>query len=77
MDEIKKAIEAQNEYCKEHHLLRFAPPDGFCYSCYENIYRMIERTGWRGRQYISGISLEEAGSSLITYCPHCHRSFCE
>ncbi len=77
MSEVNQAIAAQNEYCDKRSLLRFAPPDGRCYYCHQNIYTMIEQTGWRGRKYISGISVEQAGSTLINYCPHCQRSFCE
>lgn len=25
----------------------------------------------------TGISVEEAGATLVTGCPHCHRTFCD
>ena len=63
-----KAGEAQDRYCEEHHVPRFAPSkyaDYRCGGCYKNIYRD------------GGISVEEAGRRLVTGCPFCHRSFCE
>ena len=41
----------------------FAPKDGFCWSCGEQIY---ERISW-----------EQARHELITGCPHCSRSYCD
>ena len=50
---IKEAIEAQENYCREHELPRFAPSDGFCEHCCTNIYachiNMVrERFGSKG-----------------------------
>ena len=61
-----KARQAQKKYCEEHNLPHFAPESGVCWRCGNNIYY-----GQRG------ISVEEAGSTLITGCPHCHWSYCE
>ena len=41
----------------------FAPKDGFCWSCGEQIY---ERISWK-----------QARHELITGCPHCSRSYCD
>lgn len=66
-----EAIKAQEEYCTAKHVPRFAPANGMCTYCQEQIYapRRGKTTG--------GISLKEAGSRMVTGCPHCHRSFCE
>ena len=79
MEEIKgikyksaQAKEKQREYCKEHSLPHFAPDDGICFSCGQNIYRPIEHKG-----YVTGISVERAGKELITGCPHCNRTYCD
>lgn len=79
MEEIKgikynsaQAKEKQREYCKEHSLPHFAPYDGICFSCRQNIYRPIEHKG-----YVTGISVERAGKELITGCPHCNRTYCD
>ena len=61
-----KARQAQEKYCEEHNPPHFAPASGVCWRCGNNIYY-----GQRG------ISVEKAGSTLITGCPHCHWSYCE
>ena len=85
---IQKSIEAQDKYCKEKDYPHFAPTSGYCWKCNRNIYVQI---GWkiengRGIQlslnseevtHTTGISFEEAGSQLVTGCPHCNRSYCE
>lgn len=71
---IKEAIEAQENYCREHELPRFAPSDGFCEHCCTNIYACHI---WANTGAESGISVAEAGKRLITGCPHCNHSFVE
>jgi len=66
MIDIEKAIAAQKEYCEINKAPHFAPLTGRCWNCRRNIYE-----GERG------YSVERAGSSLITGCPHCHRSYCD
>jgi len=61
--QIRKKIEAQRLYCQERMLPHFAPPDGKCWSCGNDIYLTI--------------TLETASNSLITGCPHCHKSYCD
>ena len=61
--ENKDKIQAQQNYCKETGNPRFAPADGICWTCKKDIFEKI--------------SLEKAGSELITGCPFCHRSYCD
>ena len=63
MDYTIRASKAQEEYCKKNKLPYFAPPRGICPSCRQVIYAK------------SVISIEKAGSQLITGCPYCHYSF--
>ena len=63
------AKEAQLRYCDEHRLPDFAPHDGICFRCGANIYE--PKNGSRA------ISVEEAGSKLITGCPNCSWSYCD
>ena len=69
----KKAAKAQEDYCEREECPRFAPGDGLCYYCGRNIY--LPTNGRNGTIY--GISVEKAGSTLITGCPHCNYSFAE
>ena len=56
----------------------FAPKDGHCYACHRNIYLDYDRVTFGGITTRSkGISTEEARTSLITGCPHCHRCYCD
>lgn len=76
MDEYntKLAIEAQSQYCANNELPNFSPAlDGLCYRCGRNIYERLEHKDGS----ISGITVEQAGKTLITGCPHCHFSFVE
>lgn len=56
-------INAQKEYCDKNNLPYLAPKNGLCYNCLQQIYMEIK--------------FERAKNSLITGCPHCHRSFCD
>ena len=82
----------QTKYCKEHGAPEFAPKFGQCFRCKGNIYQPIAwAKNPRGRFYsdievpldspeairISGITVKEAGTTLVTGCPHCHASYCE
>lgn len=60
--DVKKAIDAQERFCDENNLPLFAPDNGKCDHCRGQIYEKI--------------SVEKAGSELITGCPHCYYSFC-
>jgi hypothetical protein len=63
MGELLQKQEAQKEYCKANKLPQFVSLVGTCWNCGKNVYDRI--------------SLEEAGSDLITGCPFCLRSFCD
>lgn len=72
--DIKKACEAQAKLCREEEYPHFAPFSGTCWDCNRNIYTKIYNERWNTN---SGISVEKASTSLITGCPHCHRSYCD
>lgn len=70
-----EAAKAQEGYCNAHELPIFAPSNGWCACCGRNIY---EPYTYRGREdHTHGITVEEAGSRLITSCPHCNSTFCD
>lgn len=79
--DIEKSAEHQEEYCKERQFPLFAPYQGRCFSCHNNIYKPIQKQrfylGTQKQFYISGITTETASKTLITGCPHCGRSFCD
>ena len=60
-----EACTAQVYYCDSNNVPHFAPKTGFCPHCGHDIYG------------VGGISVEEAGSTLVTGCPFCHFSFCD
>lgn len=60
---IRSAIAAQKQYCRDNKAPHFAPEDGFCWSCGKQIYTRIDE--------------KQAGKDLITGCPHCNRSYCD
>lgn len=65
------AARAQRELCRRRGVLQYAPSDGRCWACGEQIYS----AGRAGRR--AGITVREAGSRLITGCPICNRTFCD
>jgi len=67
-----EAIKAQSNLQKAKGYPAFAPSRGICYNCGKNIYEEINNGSYK-----SGISVERATNSLITGCPHCHRSYCD
>lgn len=68
---IEKAIKAQEDLCMKKCYPMFAPSNGKCYRCGDNIY--AEKLSGGG----SGYSVEKAGTEFITGCPNCNWSFCE
>lgn len=72
-----EAAKAQERYCDEHEIPIFAPRNGWCASCGRNIYEpyKVHSFGEKSMR-VFGISVKEAGSRLITGCPHCNRTFC-
>lgn len=75
-----RAAKAQEDYCNEHKAPIFAPRNGWCVYCGKNIYEPYKVHSFCGRgdqaERVFGITVEEAGSRLITGCPHCNRTFC-
>ena len=67
--DVQMAIAAQNDYCNRKKQPMFAPDDGRCWHCFGNIYVQT--------QHANTYSVERAGSTHITGCPYCQRSFCE
>lgn len=63
--DIVNACKAQYKYCEDHNVPHFAPSNGICWSCGQNIYSE------------KGFSVEYAGKRLITGCPFCRRSYCD
>ncbi|WP_146752107.1 hypothetical protein [Paenibacillus taichungensis] len=79
MYDIPKSIEAQKKYCEDKKAPHFAPQSGRCWNCNQNIYSS-GRSVWRGKmeeRESAGISVDKAGTELVTGCPHCHRSYCD
>ncbi len=74
MYDIPKSIEAQKKYCEDNKAPHFAPQNGRCWSCGNNIYAPKERQNCGTP---SGITVEKAGSELVTGCPHCYRTYCD
>ncbi|AHM74549.1 hypothetical protein [Yersinia hibernica] len=64
------ARKAQEEYCQNNGAPHFAPRDGICFRCKKDIY---QQHSLNGRS--TGITIEKAGNELVTYCPHCNRSY--
>ena len=60
---IEDKIEAQKNYVGRENYPFFAPPNGVCWCCHRQIYERI--------------SYKSASTSLVTGCPHCHRSYCD
>jgi len=81
--DVLAARTAQAKYCKETGAPHFAPESGKCWSCGKNIYSAIEhgQKDWNTRgiigKFTTGITVEKAGSKLVTGCPHCNRSYCD
>lgn len=91
--DVEKAIQAQQEYCKEYaekhpedwasSMMKqgkgFAPLDGRCYCCNQQIYAAEGQACVGGRrptgQKKEGISVEKARTELTTGCPFCYRSY--
>jgi len=61
--DIKLAGKAQAKFCKKNKYPHFAPINGICWSC--------------GNQIYDKVSIVKAGKELITGCPICCRTFCD
>lgn len=73
--DISKATKAQEKYCMEKGYPHFAPRNGICWDCRQNIYSENGRTRYGKETH--GISVESAGNHLIIGCPFCNRSYCD
>lgn len=73
MYDAKVAAYLQYKHCADSGHLLFAPNDGRCYHCGRNIYEPVKRKD--GTE--TGITVEAAGKTVVTGCPHCNYSFCE
>lgn len=75
MERVFDRIQADREqtrFCRENHLPRFVPEQGYCFCCGNNVFDAVQRfTG-----SVRGISVSEAGTELIASCPHCSANFC-
>ena len=71
-EKVKARDESKKKLCEEKNYPHFAPHDGICYNCRRNIYQQIDHGNYK-----TGISVERAGTSLITGCPHCSRTYCD
>jgi len=60
-NDTNEKIQTQKQYCSKHNAPFVAPLTDNSWCCGRNIW--------------SEITLERAGSELITSCPICHRSF--
>ena len=68
-----EAIKMQEAYCAKHGFPMYVPANGWCRDCGRNIFEPY--TYRREPIKTTGISVEEAGSRLISGCPHCNRTF--
>lgn len=76
--EVSLAVKAQKDYCKSNEAPHFAPRNGVCWKCNKNIYEQHEKQyAGNDKVFVFGISVEKAGSELVTGCPHCNRSYCD
>jgi len=57
----QECLNAQREYCKQTGAPHFAPHDGICHHCKQDIV----------------IGYEKKWSGLITGCTKCYQSYCD
>ena len=69
---ITKSTSAQNQLQGENGYPDFAPSNGICYKCRRNIYEQSNHKG-----HVTGVTVEQAATDLITGCPHCNISYCD
>ncbi|PKM61667.1 MAG: hypothetical protein CVU99_02590 [Firmicutes bacterium HGW-Firmicutes-4] len=72
-EELQKCKNDQVKLWEEKSYPDFAPRSGKCYRCGRDIYQnYLLGTHWEPK-----ISNGHDGKTLVTGCPHCHRSFCD
>lgn len=69
---VEMSVNNQREGVKRGDFPGFAPDNGICYRCKENIYRKKDHP----QGYTTGITIEKS-KYLVTGCPHCNRSYCD
>jgi len=73
--DVQQSIKNQQEVWKT--LPEFAPSNGICCKCHQQIYAPRKYFGRDGTtEYKSGIDIEQS-KHLVTGCPHCNRSYCD
>ena len=63
---ISEAIEAQEQFCDKNEYPYFAPDNGICWDCHQNIYSENGRTRYGKKTH--GISRKSTGSRFSLYC---------
>lgn len=66
---VERCNRAQESFCDEYNFPMFAPSNGICFRCGQQIYTDDENS--------YGITISEASNHLITNCPWCGRSYCD
>jgi len=74
---VSISITAQANFCKKMKYPHFAPLNGICSECKNNIYTIVYKKSGGEKTYKSGITFWQAANTLITGCPHCHKSYCD
>lgn len=74
--DVAASIVAQKKYTTENKVPHFAPQDGRCWNCRQQIYAQMEQHHGAS-VYHTGIDLDRASNQLTTGCPHCNRSYCD
>jgi len=77
MYHVEKSKAAQRAHQEKNSYPDFAPADGVCWACHENIYIPKIHRQADGSYYVTGVDTKKAGVELITGCPHCHRTYCD
>lgn len=74
---VRVSIESQKKLCETKKLPLFAPYDGVCWNCHKNIYEPFKQSRDNDGVSITGITTAQAGTELVTGCPHCCRTYCD
>lgn len=71
--ELQKCKDNQIKLWDEKGYPHFASVTGRCFKCHKDVYQnYVLGTHWEPR-----ISYGHDGKTLVTGCPHCHKSFCD
>ena len=61
--DIQKAIAAQEKFCNDHNVPLFAPTDGRCFKCGDNIYKTAA-----GKPTVLTVRMKVAPHPIISRC---------